>query len=209
MASAIDPSVIGAGNIDKASVRLQLERARDEITALEATRVLKAGDTMTGDLTISKIDPFLILNKGASGQSNYIQGRQAGSARWGINLGGPTTSDFAVDRYSDAAAYIDTPLSIARATGAPTFANAGLWRTGLSAPPMPTSVAGIGLFESVSLTASSYTVPAGGTWAFCLQGFSAGGTLDGGTNASVAAGGTVVPFAGTVAFIRGFAWRLT
>ncbi|CAB4163749.1 hypothetical protein UFOVP810_52 [uncultured Caudovirales phage] len=36
MTSAIDPSVIGAGNIDKASVRLQLERARDEITDLQS-----------------------------------------------------------------------------------------------------------------------------------------------------------------------------
>lgn len=34
MTSAIDPSVIGAGNIDKAAVQLQLERARDEITDL-------------------------------------------------------------------------------------------------------------------------------------------------------------------------------
>jgi hypothetical protein len=35
MTSAIDPSFIGPGNVDKSVMRLQFERARDEITAIQ------------------------------------------------------------------------------------------------------------------------------------------------------------------------------
>src|SRR5262245_45598354 len=41
----------------------------------DALKVAKAGDTMTGDLTISKANPDIILNKAASGQGSLIDGK--------------------------------------------------------------------------------------------------------------------------------------
>lgn len=215
MASAIDPSVIGAGNVDKAAVRLQLERARDEITALENTRLLKAGDTMAGDLTISKADPRLVLDKTAAGQTNYIVGRQGGSSRWGINIGGPTTSDFSIDRYNDSSAYVDTPLSINRATGAPSFASPALWRTGLGAPPIPIGSSGVGQFTVLGAGSGlSAVLPAGGTWAYYssrhFDGFDGpSGGNDGNFVAGVQAGGTIVGVALIYRYWFGFCWRIT
>ncbi|CAB4150573.1 hypothetical protein UFOVP568_45 [uncultured Caudovirales phage] len=238
MTSAIDPSVIGAGNIDKASVRLQLERARDEITAIQADRVLKAGDTMTGDLTISKATPSITLNKAAVGQACSVLAQQAGSARWGITLAGATTSDFNIDRYNDSGVYQDSPISIIRATGAPFFPTPGLWRTALgattigstvftaadaaavrtaiAAPAIPTattSVPGTFTFINPGLGAA-VTLPAGGTWAcFGIRYFDGTsgtfGSYDGNLiTTNVAAGGTTVGAAVADRFWLGFCWRI-
>jgi len=202
MASAIDPSVIGAGNIDKASVRLQLERARDEITALENTRLLKAGDTMTGDLTITKTDPLLVLNKGLAAQANSIFGRQATSNRWRMILGGPTTSDFAIERYNDSGVSIDVPLNISRSTGAPTFGNPTLWRTGLGATALPTTSTGVGQWIGITTDGSgNYTLPAGGTWAYFWSNILA--------TVSISPGGTQIITGEQATITRGFAWRIT
>jgi hypothetical protein len=81
------------------------------------------GGTLSGNLTISKADPALILNKLVSGQANVIYGTQAGKARWTIVPGdgsaessGNAGSNFYIQRYDDAGAYIDAPLVINRAT---------------------------------------------------------------------------------------------
>ena len=225
MTSAIDSSFITTAPVDKAPFKLALDTAASEITALQSGKVGTTGDnTVTGNLTISKADPTLILNKAAAGQSNYISGRSAGSARWGINIGAPSTSDLSIDRYSDAGSFVDAPLTIVRATGAPTFANAGLWRTGLggttvgnavftatdapaartaiNAPAIPTATAGVaGDWRAITSDGSgNYSLPAGGTWAyFWSANFGA---------VSVAAGGTAL-FTGDVPIItRGFAWRI-
>jgi hypothetical protein len=95
---------------------------------------------MTGDLAISKATPALTLNKAAVGQACSVLAQDAGSARWGITLAGATTSDFKIDRYNDSGVYQDSPMSIIRATGAPVFANAGLWRTGLGATTVGSAV---------------------------------------------------------------------
>ncbi len=141
MASAIDPTVIGAGNIDKASVRLQLERARDEITALEASRLRIDGTlSMSGDLVVAKVGPSLLLRKTASGQAATIFGTLNSSVRWAVTLGDTAAetgsnagSSFSIGRFSDAGTFIDSPLSFARANGAPVVASPALWRTGLGA----------------------------------------------------------------------------
>jgi hypothetical protein len=72
--------------------------------------------------------PVLWLNKPSSGQASAIVGTKAGSLRWDMDLGNATAeggsnsgSDFGLGRYSDAGAYVDTPLSIVRATGQATF----------------------------------------------------------------------------------------
>jgi Chaperone of endosialidase len=84
-----------------------------------------AGDTMTGNLTISKNTPALILNTSASAQANQIGGKTNGSDRWLMMLGDAAPesgsnagSDFAIVRYSDAGSQIDTPFKITRGNGA-------------------------------------------------------------------------------------------
>lgn len=138
MTSAIDPSVIGAGNVDKASVRLQLERARDEITDLQDDKFDKTGGTLTGDLLVSKATPVVEVRKAAATQNARLAGSNGTTLRWTVDLGntvaesgGNAGSNFAIARYSDTGVLIDTPLAITRSTGAPSFANAGLWRTAL------------------------------------------------------------------------------
>jgi hypothetical protein len=91
---------------------------------VDSTKVAKAGDTMSGDLTISKVTPLLILDRQNTANGNGLQGRVFGSIRWAINLGNniPESgsnagSDFGVVRYNDAGAPIGFPFTISRATG--------------------------------------------------------------------------------------------
>ena len=92
-----------------------------------------AGDTMTGNLTIAKTSPAIILNKAASTQDALITGQTAGVNRWNLALGNSTAeagsaagSDFEIYRYNDAGAVQAATFSIKRATG-----NVGI---GTSAP---------------------------------------------------------------------------
>jgi hypothetical protein len=98
------------------------------IATAAALKVAKAGDTMTGDLTISKATPAFILNKAAAGQSNNLVGQKGNLNRWSMEFGNTTSeagsnagSDFTLNRFSDAGAYIDSPLVIVRSTGALNF----------------------------------------------------------------------------------------
>ncbi|XXQ53893.1 tail fiber domain-containing protein [Xenophilus aerolatus] len=72
------------------------------------------GDTMTGNLTISKATPQFILNKAASGQAARIMGTTAGVGRWSVELGDTGAesgsnvgSSFRVFRHNDAGAAQD------------------------------------------------------------------------------------------------------
>jgi hypothetical protein len=96
----------------------------DAIAAVNASRVAKAGDVLTGNLEINRSYPGLTLNKSASGQDAVLLGQLSGKNRWLINLGSGgaetgsnTGSDFQINRYDDAGAYIATPLTINRSTG--------------------------------------------------------------------------------------------
>jgi len=89
-----------------------------------ATFVQKAGDTMTGNLTISKPTPSIVLQKAASGEEAAIYGRLADLSRWKVIFGTTAAesgsnagSNFQIVRYNDAGAIIATPFSIDRATG--------------------------------------------------------------------------------------------
>lgn len=79
---------------------------------------LAAGDTMAGDLTISKENPALILNKTTESSAAVITGDVNGSRRWLISPASNTTSDFVINRYSDSGTFTGHALSITRATGA-------------------------------------------------------------------------------------------
>ncbi len=98
------------------------------LTGAASSNVLKAGDTMTGDLTITKISPLITLNKTASSQNAIFASQTAGSFRWVVVAGDSSAesgsnagSNFGINRYDDAGSYIDTPLSIIRSTGVVNF----------------------------------------------------------------------------------------
>ena len=101
------------------------------LTTALGSYVLKAGDTMTGDLTISKASPVLYFDKTLGGV-NVVYGRVAGVARWGLFLGEGTTesggasgaggSDFVILRYNNSGAVFGPiPLKINRADGTMTL----------------------------------------------------------------------------------------
>jgi len=94
------------------------------ISTSTTNKVDKAGDTMTGDLTISKDRPALVLNRTNNTSISVISGKRNGLDRWAIGLGDGTVesggnvgSYFNLYRYDDAGNYIDAPLQINRSTG--------------------------------------------------------------------------------------------
>jgi hypothetical protein len=83
---------------------------------------------MTGNLTISNATPAIILNKTASGQPAIIVGGLGGVGRWQIQLGdniaeggGDIGSNFSIGRFNNAGTFIDSPMTINRATGTMTI----------------------------------------------------------------------------------------
>lgn len=91
-------------------------------------RVLKAGDTMTGDLTLQEAAPKLILDTtgaaGIAGQ-NQIHGRVNGLDRWVLYFGyggssepgGNVGSDLYINSFDDAGNSLTTAMKIERSNG--------------------------------------------------------------------------------------------
>jgi len=93
-----------------------------------AKGVKLAGDTMTGDLKITKSTPVMSFDTSNTGQNRGLIGLTLGSPRWRVYLGNSSPesgsnlgSDFVVQRYADAGTVIDSPITIARNTGAVDF----------------------------------------------------------------------------------------
>jgi len=89
-----------------------------------AKRVAKTGDAMSGDLSIVKVDPSLVLNKSAALETNAVYGRLNGAHRWLIaagnavaETGGNVGSDFGIYRYADNGGYLASALYINRSSG--------------------------------------------------------------------------------------------
>jgi len=130
-------------------------------SAADALRVLKTGDTMTGNLEIADAAPVLTLRKSASGQSCAIVGITGSSfTRWAMSLGNSaaevgsnTGSHFEIARYNDGGTYVDSPLSISRTTGAATIPNLLGPSTLLTAASNPAPPAGMAL--AIGFTGSS------------------------------------------------------
>ena len=94
----------------------------------DASFVNVDGDVMTGNLTIDKASPTLVINKPAAETHSAVLGQLDGKARWLVSLGDATAesganagSDFGIHGYTDAGAYLSTPLSINRANGGVTI----------------------------------------------------------------------------------------
>jgi len=138
--------------------------------------VLKAGDTMTGDLTISKSTPALGFNKSASGQTQGINGYTNSVLRWSVAFGDANAesgsnvgSNFAISRFNDAGTAIDTPLNITRSSGAVAIrgtqtndaaiaGNVGEYITGTQTTPQALTSATALSIASVTLTAGDWDV---------------------------------------------------
>jgi hypothetical protein len=78
---------------------------------------------MTGDLTISKTNPAIVLNKGASGGAASFFSKNGGVNRWQLTFGdgiaeagGNSGSNISLFGFDDAGAFIGTALAINRAT---------------------------------------------------------------------------------------------
>ena len=98
-------------------------------TATGAGFLPLAGGTLTGNLTVNKITPQVILDKTDDTQDISIVGSLNGIARWGIRLGDRIAesgsnvgSDFQVLRYSDTGTG-NTTVRANRATGVWDFAS--------------------------------------------------------------------------------------
>jgi len=108
----------------------------------DARYVNVTGDTMTGDLVISKLTPALMLTKPEAGDALVLgQSTVLGvtSRRWGIAFGDTTPetganagSNFAIYRFNDTGVYQNTPLAINRATGLITIASDPTSATGVA-----------------------------------------------------------------------------
>lgn len=99
-----------------------------DVTGSASLNVLKSGDTMTGNLTVSKASPVVSFIRPSSGTSANIESYVSSNARWVIAPGDQSSetgsnagSNFLIARYSDAGSYIDNPLTISRATGVTDF----------------------------------------------------------------------------------------
>ena len=159
---AAGTGLTGGGTIGDLTLALQVpvsiaNGGTGSSTAAAAPWVETAGDTMTGNLTISPASGIaqLTLNKSASGLDNSIYGDKAGLHRWVVVLGdasaesGGAGSDFIVARYNDAGAWVSSPLSISRINGFMTLAGA------VYVTPNPsTTWAGLSLNKSADGSAS-------------------------------------------------------
>jgi len=94
-----------------------------DVQIAAAPHVLKTGDTMTGDLTITDLDPAVVLDCTAVG-SAALRGYKAGLQRWSIevvnadpDIGGNVGSNFQITRYDDTGTIVDQPFTISRPDG--------------------------------------------------------------------------------------------
>ncbi len=89
----------------------------------DALRLPLTGGTISGNLTVTKASPSLILNAAASGQNRYVYARTDGVNRWvaGANSdaesGSNAGSNYLIYRYADDGAALGTALQVSRATG--------------------------------------------------------------------------------------------
>lgn len=114
--------------------------------------------------TVAGLDTNLMLNKTSSGSIAQVIGGRLGAVRWTMRLGnedaetgsGNAGSNFALLRYNDAGGFIDTSISINRATGSLNFRGAAFGYQGTVTDPSPrvylSKVSGTNVCELISQT---------------------------------------------------------
>lgn len=136
----------------------------DITTALGFTPVNLAGDTMTGNLSISRSSvPTLNLNTTSNSTQSIVTFSYNSLARWRMGklnnteTGSNSGSDFNIGRYDDAGTFIDAPFTISRATGLTTVSN-GLSVTGtVTATTFSGSLSGNAATATTATTAGNVT----------------------------------------------------
>ena len=121
-------NVVQGGAQYNATTNTMVGNLVGDVTGSASLNVLKAGDTMTGNLIVSKSTPIISFIRPAAGTSAAIESYVSSNARWVIAPGDQSSetgsnagSNFLIARYSDAGSYIDNPLTISRATGVTDF----------------------------------------------------------------------------------------
>lgn len=137
---------------------------QDHVHPSDTAKASLSGATFTGDVTVSKASPAVVLDAAASGQTGIVYMKTAGSERWRLiktataESGANAGSNLAINSYSDAGSYLATDVNIDRASGKITLgrvgASAGL-ELGSSGPR---KMVGTGSPEGV------VTAPPGSEW---------------------------------------------
>src|SRR6185436_9997474 len=115
--------------------------------------VKKAGDTMTGDLTITKNSPYLLLNRNDAGSAGIFVRNTSGTARLEIQF---SYSSFIIGRYNDSGVFVDSPLGINRANGSITFPNLSTFLSGVNSQPIGAANAYYALTNNAGAVQSYY-----------------------------------------------------
>ena len=79
--------------------------------------VLKTGDTMTGDLLVSKADASILLKTPNNTTQPQIQFYHGALQRWTLFTTASAPNNLSVARYNDAGAFVDSPFSLDRNDG--------------------------------------------------------------------------------------------
>jgi hypothetical protein len=108
------------------------------ISAASTPFVQKAGDTMTGNLTVAKDIPAIAIDVTGASPNGLLDWKKNGLSRWSLRQvdaesSGNVGSNFSLYRFDDAGGVIDTPLLINRASGQVTLTQP------LTLPADPTS----------------------------------------------------------------------
>jgi len=121
-----------------------------DIATGDGRYVNQNGDTMTGPLTISLAWANIVLVRPDTTSGIQIQSKVAADIHWNMVLGtSDAASNFSIDRYSDAGAFLSQGLTINRLTGATT-----IWSVVPSTSPTTgalTVAGGIGVGGSITM----------------------------------------------------------
>jgi hypothetical protein len=130
------------------------------VTAADALKVAKAGDTMTGDLTLSSAgNTLLSLNKTATTNYNSIYGKLSAAIQWEVCLGDSTTDQsFAINRFVSGA-YAGSALVCNRNTGQTKFgASVGIGTATSGTPGVGNTETGCGILTNGVVAASCASI---------------------------------------------------
>jgi hypothetical protein len=127
--------------------------------------------------------PSVLVNNGPVNSQRFVRFSTANSTRWnvgaqnGAESGGNVGSDFIWNRYNDSAGFIDSPLTISRATGQltasvgivstffrVTSASGPTWTSGTGAPVSVTQPIGSLYSRTDGAVGSTIYVSRGATW---------------------------------------------